>query len=65
MTSVAEVSRQVLDPWTPTRTVRVAVAGCGAVGSALLRELSVRRDSLERRHGRRVELTSVLVRDLA
>lgn len=65
MTSVAEVSRDVLEPWTPTRTLRVAVAGCGAVGSALLRELSVRRDSLERRHGRRVELTSVLVRDIA
>jgi homoserine dehydrogenase len=65
MTSVAEVSREVPEAWAPTRTVRVAVAGCGAVGSALLRELQVRRDSLERRHGRRVELTNVLVRDLA
>ena len=64
MTSVAEVTGDVLEPWTPTRTVRVAVAGCGAVGSALLRELTARRDSLERRHGRRVELTGVLVRDL-
>lgn len=65
MTSVAEVSRDVVDAWTPTRTVRVALAGCGAVGSALLRELGARRDSLEQRHGRRVELTRVLVRDLA
>jgi homoserine dehydrogenase len=64
MTSVAEVSRDVIDPWAPTRTVRVALAGCGAVGSALVRELSLRQDSLERRHGKRVELTRVLVRDL-
>ena len=48
MTSVAEVSRDVVDAWTPTRTVRVALAGCGAVGSALPRELGARRDSLER-----------------
>lgn len=65
MTSVAEVSRDVVEAWTPTRPVRVALAGCGAVGSALVRELEARRDSLERRHGRRVELTRVLVRDLA
>lgn len=65
MTSVAEASRDVIEPWAPTRTVRVALAGCGAVGSALLRELSARQGSLERRFGKRVELTSVLVRDLA
>ena len=65
MTSVAEASRDVTESWTPTRTVRVALAGCGAVGSALLRELSLHQESLERRFGRRVELTRVLVRDVS
>lgn len=64
MTSVAEVSREIVEPWAPARTVRVALAGCGAVGSALLRELSARQDSLERRVGKRVKLTRVLVRDV-
>src|SRR5690242_13798575 len=65
MTSVAEVSRDVVEPWTATRTVRVALAGCGAVGSALLRELNTRQGALERRFGKRVQITRVLVRDLA
>lgn len=73
MTSVAVVSRNAVDvvgrtafeAWSPVRPVRVALAGCGAVGSALLRELHVRRDALERRQGRRIEVTRVLVRDLA
>jgi len=66
MTSVVEISRNVApESWTPTRTVRVALAGCGAVGSALVRELSARQGSLERRFGKRVELTRVLVRDVA
>jgi len=66
MTSVAGISRDVVpESWTPTRTVRVALAGCGAVGSALLRELNVRQGSLERRFGKRIELTRVLVRDVA
>lgn len=64
--AVEDDARDALDAWTPARpTVRVALAGCGAVGSALLHELHVRRDALERRHGRRIELTRVLVRDLA
>jgi len=66
MTSVAGISSEVVaESWTPTRTVRVALAGCGAVGSALLRELRAREGSLERRFGKRVELTRVLVRDVA
>ncbi|HEX5971672.1 MAG TPA: homoserine dehydrogenase [Gemmatimonadaceae bacterium] len=64
MTSVAEVRRDVVEPWGSTRTVRVALAGCGAVGSALLRALDARQDALARRFGRRVEITRVLVRDL-
>jgi homoserine dehydrogenase len=64
MTSVAGIDRTAAAPaWTPTRNVRVALAGCGAVGSALVRELHARQGSLERRFGRRVELTRVLVRD--
>ncbi len=44
------------------RTVRVALAGCGTVGSALVRLLAERRAGIERQHGLRVELASVLVR---
>lgn len=65
MTSVAEAAMERTDAWKRTAPVRVALAGCGAVGSALLREIDARRGSLERRHGRRVQLTGVLVRDVA
>ena len=65
MTSVAVVRSESVEPWAATRTVRVALAGCGAVGSALLRELNARQGALERRFGKRVEITCVLVRDLA
>jgi len=66
MSSVAGINRESVEAWAaaPTPTVRVALAGCGAVGSALLHELSARRVPLERRQGRRVELTGVLVRDV-
>jgi homoserine dehydrogenase len=43
----------------------VALAGCGAVGSALLRELVARRITLADRHGVDVQVTRVLVRDVA
>lgn len=46
------------------RTVRVAIAGCGAVGSALVHELRVRRSSLADRHGARIDVCAVLVRDV-
>jgi homoserine dehydrogenase len=46
-------------------TVRVALAGCGAVGSALLRELVARRETMARRHDVQVIVTRVLVRDAA
>lgn len=64
MSTVVEVQHPATKTLMPTPAVRVALAGCGAVGSALLRELDARRTSLERRHGRRVELTGVLVRDV-
>lgn len=65
MTSVVEIADRRPEPWCRPATVRVALAGCGAVGSALVRELANRRDALESRHGMRVELTRVLVRDVA
>jgi homoserine dehydrogenase len=67
MTSVVEITERSGAPWqSPAAgTVRVALAGCGAVGSALLRELAARRESLESRRGMRVRLTRVLVREIA
>jgi homoserine dehydrogenase len=67
MTSVAEIGRQQHETWDApaTTVVRVALAGCGAVGSALLREIVSRRDALAERHGIEIVLTSVLVRDVA
>jgi homoserine dehydrogenase len=47
----------------PTRTIRVALAGCGVVGSALVRLLHSSADAIGARHGVRVEIVRVLVRD--
>ena len=65
MSTVIEAQHETPGTWSAAPAVRVALAGCGAVGSALLRELDARRVTIERRHGRRVELTGVLVRDVA
>lgn len=46
-----------------TRVVRVALAGCGTVGGALLDLLARHGAELERRAGLRVVVTRVLVRD--
>ncbi len=46
------------------RELRVALAGCGAVGSALLREIAERSPALAACHGVRVRLAGVLVRDV-
>ncbi|MEP7001056.1 MAG: homoserine dehydrogenase [bacterium] len=68
MTSVVEVESREQASWLQRRPassrVRVALAGCGAVGSALLREFASRRDALAERHGIEIVLTSVLVRDV-
>jgi homoserine dehydrogenase len=48
-----------------TTTVRVAVAGCGTVGGALLDLLARHGPQLERRSRVRFEVTRVLVRDAA
>jgi homoserine dehydrogenase len=65
MSSVVEVESRVNDAWRAPATVRIALAGCGAVGSALLRELVARRETLAERHGVEIVLTRVLVRDVA
>ena len=66
MTSAVEFERLEQQPWTThtPKLVRVALAGCGAVGSALLREFSARRGSLANRIGIEVQVVRVLVRDI-
>ena len=48
----------------PTPVVKVALAGCGVVGSELVRILSREADHIQQRHGVRFELSSVLIRDI-
>lgn len=48
---------------TGTRTVRVALAGCGVVGGELLRLLRDRSSAIERTHALRYHVVRVLVRD--
>ncbi|MEP6618948.1 MAG: homoserine dehydrogenase [bacterium] len=64
MTTVAEVVERNVEPWQQRAVVRVALAGCGVVGSALLREFVSRRASLADRLGVELVLASVLVRDV-
>lgn len=66
MTTAVEVEGLERLPWTtPTPSiVRVALAGCGAVGSALLREFAARRGALADRAGIEVRVVRVLVRDI-
>lgn len=45
------------------RTIRIALAGCGTVGGALVRLLHGSADSIAKRHGTRFEIARVLVRD--
>ncbi|MEO7458215.1 MAG: homoserine dehydrogenase [Gemmatimonadaceae bacterium] len=66
MPSALDEGIEARESWSvaaPT-VVRVALAGCGAVGSALVRELDARRDALAARHGVSIELARVLVRDV-
>jgi homoserine dehydrogenase len=63
MTSVARIEPGTYRAPRGQATVRVALAGCGVVGTALLRELVTRRETLARRHGVEVVVTRVLVRD--
>lgn len=65
MTSLLQIDDRITDRWRAPARVRVALAGCGAVGSALVRELAACRQTLAERHGVEVVLTRVLVRDVA
>ncbi|MFN0100268.1 MAG: homoserine dehydrogenase [Gemmatimonadaceae bacterium] len=47
----------------PTETVRIALAGCGTVGGALLDLIARHGGSIERRAGLRFEVVTILVRD--
>ena len=66
MTNVVEVVWREQESWqrTAPTVVRVALAGCGSVGSALLREISAHREAIGERHGVEIVLTRVLVRDV-
>lgn len=46
------------------RTIRVGLAGCGVVGGALVRLLDDCADTIAARHGVRIELSRILVRDV-
>jgi homoserine dehydrogenase len=47
------------------QTIRLAIAGCGVVGGGLVRLLNSSAESLRVRHGVRVELVGILVRNVA
>jgi len=49
---------------TEPRVIRVALAGCGVVGAALVRLLRDEGPRIEAMHGVRLEVTRVLVRDV-
>lgn len=61
-------SRPLLDahltPRPEMRTIRLALAGCGVVGGGLVRLLTSSAESLRTRHGVRVELVGILVRNV-
>jgi homoserine dehydrogenase len=65
MTSLASFEVESFRAPRGPATVRVALAGCGAVGSALLRELVARRETMARRHDVEVIVARILVRDAA
>lgn len=48
----------------PLKTLRVGLAGCGVVGGALVRLLDDSADTIAARHGVRIELSRILVRDV-
>ena len=47
------------------QTIRLALAGCGVVNGGLVKLLTSTEESLRTRHGIRVELVGILVRDVA
>jgi homoserine dehydrogenase len=58
------VQRQVRAAVEPAdRTIRLALAGCGTVGGALLEQLTRRSSAIAHRHGIRIDVVRILVRD--
>jgi homoserine dehydrogenase len=53
------------EPDASLRTIRVGLAGCGVVGGALVKLLHESAGAIAARHGIRIELSRVLVRDVA
>jgi homoserine dehydrogenase len=60
-----EVSPALHTPASPPKTLRLALAGCGVVGGALVRLLHESSAAIEARHNVRFEIVCVLVRDVA
>lgn len=69
MTAVAAERAVGRTPFTPAartpRVVRVALAGCGTVGTSLVSLIRRQHGQFEMRHGVRFELARILVRDPA
>lgn len=69
MTAISVTAESIRPPLRraarPPRPLRIAVAGCGVVGGALVRALVRDRDLLAARRGLRVDVVGVLVRDPA
>ena len=61
--AVAELAPPLYVRHNAPRTVRLALAGCGVVGSELVRLLERYSSVIEQQHGVRFELTRVLIRD--
>jgi homoserine dehydrogenase len=60
----AECFPEVSPELPPLQTIRVGLAGCGIVGGAFVRLLDDCKDNIAARHGLRIELSRVLVRDV-
>ena len=65
MSATIELLRPAQEHAAPPRVIRLALAGCGVVGSELLRLLMQQGAAIQQQHGVRFELTRVLVRDTA
>ncbi len=61
--AVAEWGPLVETSFAAPRTIRLALAGCGVVGSELIRLLDRYHGLIQQQHGVRFELTRVLIRD--
>jgi homoserine dehydrogenase len=62
-TSTLQLTAPTITDVRGTRTIRIALAGCGVVGGELARQVGALREEVETRYGIRFEIASVLVRD--